>query len=296
MDRFRAMRIFTRVVALGSFARAAAELGLSPPSVTLRVKELEAALGIRLLNRNTRRVSLTDDGKLYFDHCVQVLDDVRTMDETLARRANAPRGLLRVDVPVVLARLMVPRLSAFQERYPDLRLHVTMENRDNDLLGREIDCAIRIAEPPDSRLVVRRLGMLRWVTCAAPGYLARHGAPRHPDELARHRCLGYLAVGSLQLEPWHFEQDGRRVALPPSVALAFSSLDPLVEAAIHGLGIAQVADFAARPALAQGRLVRVLDDWEADGPPVCLLYASRRHLPEKVRAFTEFAGSLLAEA
>lgn len=293
MDRLQGMTVFTRVVSLGSFARAAAELGLSRASVTLHVKELEARLGVRLLNRNTRRLSLTDDGRLYFDHCVQVLDEMRHMEDTLARRAQSPRGLLRVDVPVVLARLMLPHLADFHARYPELRLHVTMENRDHDLPGRDLDCAVRIAEPPDSRLVARRVGTLRWVTCAAPAYLARHGEPRHPDELARHRCLGYLSVDSRRVEDWQFAHAGERIALAPDGLLAFNSLDPLAEAAALGLGIARVAGFAVRDMLDAGRLQAVLADWQVDGPPVCVLYASRRHLPEKVRVFTEFVARLL---
>ena len=190
MDRFTAMHSFVRVASLRSFARAAGELGVAPATVTAHVQHLERLLGVRLLERNTRSLRLTEEGAVYFEHCCRTLEEMRQVEGRLASGGPALRGVLRADVPVVLGRrLIAPRLPAFLGRHPQLALHLSMENRSQDLIGRGWDCAIRIAALPDSSLIARRLGVIRWITCAAPEYLARAGEPRSPAELARHNCL-----------------------------------------------------------------------------------------------------------
>lgn len=288
------MRMFTRVAVLGSFSKAAAELGVSAATVTLHIKELEQELGARLLNRTTRRTSLTDEGRLYLEHCLRVADEISYIEELLGNTAEV-RGTLHVDVPQVFARLvLVPQLARLQAQYPALVLQVTMENRDLDVAGRELDCAIRIGDLPDSSVVARPLGRMRWVTCAAPGYLSAYGAPAHPRDLPGHNCLGWLQPQTRKLVPWRFVDAGQELDVTPQGKLAFSSLDPLIEAACEGLGMVQAPDFAVRSLCAQGRLQAVLGSFEAAGPPVSLIYPHRLHLPAKVRAFGDFLAAVLA--
>jgi len=284
-----------RVVTLQSFSRAAAELGVSPATVSTRVRQLEQALGARLLDRNTRSLKLTEDGAVYVEHCRRMLDDMRQMEEQLASRGKALRGVLRADVPVVLGRrLIAPQLPLFLRQCPQLTLQLSMENRSNDLIGRDWDCAIRIGEVADSSLVARRLATVRWITCAAPAYLARAGEPRTPEDLTRHNGLGFMPVGERAPAPWQFLRDGKPVAMPVRGNVAMDSLDPLLDAAAAGAGIVQVDEAAARGLLAEGRLQRVLGDFVADGPPILLLAHGRRQMPAKVRAFGDFVAGLLA--
>ncbi|MEW5834323.1 MAG: LysR family transcriptional regulator [Pseudomonadota bacterium] len=295
MDRIQGMQCFARVVALRSFGRAAAELGVSPATVTTQVRRLEQALGVRLLDRNTRSLKLTEEGAIYLEHCRQVLDDIRHMDQLMASRGMALRGVLRADVPVVLGRRVIaPRLPEFFRRCPHVALHLTMENRSNDLIGRDWDCAIRIGALPDSSLVARQLGVVRWITCAAPAYLARAGEPVTPEDLERHHCLGFLPVGERAVAPWSFQRDGRVEPVTVRGSVAMDSLDPLLDAAVAGVGIVQVDERAARPLLAEGLLIPVLAAFAAEGPPITLIAHGRRQLPPKAAAFGDFVAGLLA--
>jgi LysR family transcriptional regulator for bpeEF and oprC len=295
MDRFVAMHSFVRVASLRSFGRAAAELGVSPATVTAHVQHLERALGVRLLERTTRALRLTEEGGLYFEHCCRTLEDMRQVEGLLASRGPALRGVLRADVPVVLGRrLIAPHLGTFLGRHPHLALHLSMENRSQDLIGRGWDCAIRIAALPDSSLIARRLGAVRWITCAAPDYLARAGEPASLADLARHNCLGFMPIGERAPAPWRFECDGRMMEFAPSGNLVMDSLDPLLDAAAAGVGVVQVDHAAARAFLADGRLRRVLAGFAAGGPPIMLIAAGTRQMSRKVRAFGDFVESLLA--
>lgn len=295
MDRFTAMHSFVRVASLRSFARAAGELGVAPATVTAHVQHLERVLGVRLLERNTRSLRLTEEGALYFEHCCKTLEEMRQVEGRLVSGGPALRGVLRADVPVVLGRrLIAPRLPAFLGRYPQLALHLSMENRSQDLIGRGWDCAIRIAALPDSSLIARRLGVVRWITCAAPEYLARAGEPRSPADLAHHNCLGFMPVGERAPAPWRFQCDGQSMEWVPSGNLVTDSLDPLLDAAVAGLGLVQIDHAAARSLIGEGRLRRVLAGFVAEGPPIMLLGGGARQMSRKVRAFGDFVESLLA--
>jgi LysR family transcriptional regulator for bpeEF and oprC len=296
MDRLQSMLYFVRVVTLKSFSRAAAELGVSAATVTTHVRHLEQALGVRLLDRNTRSLKLTEAGATYVEHCRQMLGDIRHMETLLAPQGKALRGVLRADVPVVLGRRIIsPQLPAFLRRYPQITLQLSMENRSNDLIGRDWDCAIRIRELPDSSLVARRLGTVRWITCAAPAYLERAGEPHTLGDLARHNCLGFMPVGERTPLPWRFVRDGRSADLAVRGNVIMDSLDPLLDAAAAGVGLVQVDVSAARALLADHRLHRVLADFEADGPPIMLIAGGRRLMPPKVAAFGDFVAGLLTE-
>jgi LysR family transcriptional regulator for bpeEF and oprC len=293
MSRLDSMRIYTRVVSLGSFARAAAELGMSPASVTLHVQELEKELGVRLLNRTTRRSSMTEEGRIFFDHCMRMADEIEAVEERL-RGSSRVEGLLRADIPMICARLLLlPALPRLLAAHPRLKLQLTMDNRDIDLAGLDLDCAIRIGELPDSSMVARPLGRIRWITCAAPSYLAQHGEPMHPNELGRHECLGWMQRPLRKPMPWQFVEAGKPLSLAPHGAVVWDSLDPLVDAACAGMGIVQAADFAVRAACAGGQLRPVLMPFVAEGPTIWLLYPHRQHAPARIKAFGDFVSSLL---
>jgi LysR family transcriptional regulator for bpeEF and oprC len=294
MSRLDSMRIYARVVTLGSFARAAAELDMSPASVTLHIQELEKELGVRLLNRTTRRSSVTEEGRIFFEHCLRVLEEIEAVEERL-HGSSQVRGLLRVDVPVTCGRLLIlPRLPQLLVLHPGLKLQITMDNRSDELGGLDLDCAIRIGELPDSAMVARPLGRMRWVTCAAPAYLAQHGEPQRPDELGRHACLGWMQRPSRKVAPWQFVDEGAPLSLAPHGALVWDSLDPLVEAARAGMGVVQAADFAVRELCAAGELRPILTAFTAEGPPMWLVYPHRQQAPARIKAFGDFVAGLLA--
>lgn len=297
MDRLQSMSYFSRVVALKSFRRAAAELGMSAATVTMHVRRLEQTLGVRLLDRNTRSLKLTEDGVIYLEHCRQVLDDIRQMETLLGSHGKTLRGVLRADVPMILGRrIIAPQLHVFLRQHPQLTLQLTMENRSNDLIGRDWDCAIRIGELPDSSLLARQLGALRWITCAAPDYLERAGTPQSPEDLARHNCLGFMPVGQRIPAPWQFLRDDKVAGMQVHGNLSMDSLDPLLEAAAAGAGIVQADELAARDLLAQHRLRQVLPGFATDGPPIMLIANSGRQMPAKVRAFGDFVVRLLSRS
>ncbi len=297
MDRLHGMRAFARVAELASFARAADSLELSRARVSELVAALERALGARLLHRTTRRISLTDDGRAYYERCARILADVEEAEATVAGARAAPRGRLRVDMPMALARqFLVPALPRLLARHPELALEVRLENRAIDLVEEGVDCAISYGEPLDGDLVARRIGTTHLVTCAAPGYLARQGAPRAPADLARHNAVAFLALATGRPAEWVFERRGVRTALRPAGNLAFNSMEACVEAAAAGLGTTQVLSALAHGAIVDGRLVPVLVDWAAAGPALYLVYPPNRQQSARIRAFAGFAAEVFAAA
>ena len=297
MDRLQAMRVFARVAELASFARAADALDLSRARVSEAVAALERNLGARLLHRTTRRLSLTDDGRAYYERCARILADLDEAEALVARSREAPRGRLRVDMPMALARLfLVPALPRLLARHPELALEVRLENRAVDLVAEGVDCAISYGEPSDTSLVARRIGTTHLVTVAAPAYLARRGAPRAPDDLARHDCIAFLALATGRPADWVFARAGERVLHRPAGSLAFNSMEACVEAAAVGLGVTQVLSSLAHAAIVAGRLAPVLLDGAAEGPPLYIVYPPSRQLSARIRAFAAFAAEVFDEA
>jgi LysR family transcriptional regulator for bpeEF and oprC len=297
MDRLHGMRAFARVAELGSFARAADSLELSRARVSELVAGLERALGARLLHRTTRRVSLTDDGRAYYERCTRILADVEEAETLVARARASPRGRLRVDMPMALARqFLVPALPRLLERHPELALEVRLENRAIDLVEEGVDCAISYGEPLDGDLVARRIGTTHLVTCAAPAWLARHGTPRTPADLASHNAVAFLALATARPAEWVFERGKERRAQRPAGNLAFNSMEACVEAAAAGLGVTQVLSALAHGAIVAGRLAPVLVDWASEGPALYLVYPPNRQLSARIRAFAEFAVEVFAAA
>ena len=288
MDRFDSMRLLVRVIERRSFTAAAADLGLPRSTATEAIQQLEARLGVRLIERTTRTVLPPLDGEAYYRRCVAILSDVE--DAEGAFRAAQPRGLLRIDIHPLLAQtFLVPRLPAFLERHPLLDLHLGEGDRLVDLVGEGVDCVIRAGEPRDAGMIVRRLGMLREVTCASPAYLERHGLPRGVEDLADHRMIGFLSSRTREVMPLEFLVEGkvRRTILPGRVTVSGS--DMMAALARLGLGLVQQPFYRLRRDLESGTLVEVLPQHPPPGTPLSVLYPQNRQLSPRVRVFIDWA-------
>ncbi len=290
MDRLFCMQVFVRVVEHQAFNKAAEALGVSRASVTEAVAQLERRLGVRLLNRTTRRVSVTDEGRSYYENCVRILDDIAEAEDGLSGARHEPRGRLRVSVPnsFVYASFF-PRLSQFVARYPDLEVEIVFADRAVNLVEEGIDCAIRGVEiPKDAGLVVRELSAVRWLTCAAPAYLEAHGTPQNIGQLADFNCVRFISPSTGRRRDWLFEVDGEVVEIVPRGNLRLTSFDAVTQIAIAGGGIVQIPDALAFAAVMDGRLQPILTAYVAWAPSLVLVYPGNRYLTAKVRAFKEF--------
>jgi LysR family transcriptional regulator for bpeEF and oprC len=294
MDRLQGMEVFRWVVDLGSFSKAADRLDISKATVTAHIAALEGRLGVRLLNRTTRRLALTEDGTAYLEHVRRVLADVEETDAILSAGRTVPRGVLRVDLPISIGRqFVVPALPRFAGQYPELKLIAILEDRRADFVEAGIDAAVRMGPLEDSSLVARRVYEASFVACASPDYLALHGTPETPANLARHSCLGLYAVSRGQVLDWQFEKGGERMSFTPGGALSISNGEALLDTAVAGAGIAMVLDMMASRWIASGALRPVLQDWQRrDRYPISVVYPQNRHLSAKVRAFTDFVAGL----
>lgn len=296
MDRFDTMRLFCRIVELGSFSRAAASLNLPPATATHAIRALETRLGVRLLQRTTRHVSPTPDGDAYYQRSVRILADVEETEAGLGHGGAPPRGKLRVDMQGTLARTFVlPRLDEFLARYPDITLDIGMGDRLADLVREGIDCVLRVGELADSAMVARRVATLRQVTCAAPAYVARHGAPASLEALQAHRAVNFMGPDGKPY-PFDYLVDGavRRVTLPGVVSV--TDADAYVACAERGLGLVQLPRYHVARQLADGLLVEVLPQLAAPAMPVSVLYPHARQLSPRVRVFANWLADVMAVA
>ena len=288
MDRIDAMRAFVRVAERRSFAQAAHDLGLPRSRVSEAVQQLERRLGVRLLTRTTRQVTPTAEGEAYHRRCLLIL---AAIDDAEAAVAEAvPAGPLRVDVHGTFARwFLVPGLPGFLDRHPGIRLHLGDGDRLVDLVRDGVDCAIRVGQPASSGLIGRRLGVLEEGTFASPGYLARHGTPRSPDDLDGHRMIGFVSSATRAVMPLTFRtgDDRQTVLLPVSVTVA--SAESNVGLGVQGLGLIQAPRYRLADELASGALVEVLAAWPPPPLPVHLLHPEGRQLSPRVRAFMDWA-------
>ncbi|CAI1202491.1 D-malate degradation protein R [Serratia liquefaciens] len=293
MDRIDAMRLFTRVVEQRSFTQAAQDLNLPRSTVTDAIKQLEARLQVRLLQRTTRHVSPTLDGEAYYQRCLTILADIE--DAEMAFAGAKPRGLLRIDVHGTLARhFLLPELPDFLTQYPDIELFMSEGDRLVDPVREGIDCVVRVGKLKDSDIVARRLGELEEVTCAAPDYLQRFGTPHSISELEGHRMVGFRSSASGTLMPLEFTVAGqaRQVTLPCTVSV--SAAESLVAAARMGLGIIQVPRYHLRDSLDNGSLLPLLPQFPSTPMPVSLLYPRNRQLSPRVRVFIDWFSKVFA--
>ncbi len=294
MDRFDAMRVFTRIVERRSFTKAAEDLGLPRSSVTDAVQELEARLGVRLLQRTTRQVSPTLDGEAYYQRCVSLIADVE--DAEGAFIGAKPSGLIRVDVHGTQARyFLLPGLPSFRQMYPDIRLHFSEAHQPVDLIREGFDCILRAGELADSSLIRRRLANLKRGTFASPDYLARCGTPKTVNDLEGHEMVGLLAPDTTDVIPLAFHAAGKihRITLPAMMTV--TGPDTNVAAACVGLGLIQVPRYRVVSELASGALVEVLADFPPTTLPVHALYSHKHQLSPRLRVFMDWVAQQYRE-
>ncbi|CAN5303455.1 LysR family transcriptional regulator [soil metagenome] len=297
MDQIQSMRVFARVVETGSFTRAADSLAIPKGTVTKQIQALEARLRVKLLNRTTRRVTVTPDGAAYYERASRLLNDLDDLESSMVNAQANPQGRLRIDVASSTANLIIiPALHDFFSRYPDIQLDVGVSDRNVDLIADNVDCVIRGGEIADQSLVARRIGNLAFITAASPAYLKRYGVPQHPSELEKkHRVVGYFSGSTRRLFADEFNKAGERIEVNGYYSVAVNENNAHTHAVLSGLGVSQVARFVAQPYLDSGELVEVLSDWTRDPLPVYVVYPPNRHLSAKVRAFVDWAAELFAK-
>jgi DNA-binding transcriptional LysR family regulator len=287
MDKLAAMATFVRIVDRGSLTAAATALDTSLPSVVRRLAELEALLGVRLLNRTTRRLSLTDEGREYYERSRRVLADIDDAESALAARRAEPRGRLRITAPVMFGRLRVAPIGAeFLAQHPALQIELVLLDRIVDLVDEGFDVGVRIAQLPESSLIAVAVGHTRRIVCASPRYVKRAGTPARPDALGGHACIASSALG--ETHTWSFAgSPAERVSIRP--VLVTNQIDAAIDACVAGLGCLQALRYQVQPALDRGLLKRLLARFEPDPLPIQLVYPHARLLSANVRAFVDFA-------
>lgn len=295
MDRLDRMQLFVRVVERRSFTAAASDVGLARSTATQAIKQLEADVGARLLERTTRHVTPTLDGQAFYRRCLLILSEVEDAENVF--RDAQPRGLLRIDANVLLTRtVLLPRLPEFLERYPLIDLHLGQGDRLVDLVREGVDCVIRAGELSDSGMIMRRLATIEEVTCASPAYVARHGLPASPDDLAGHRMIGFVSSRTGDVIPLEFTVDGlaREIVLPSRITANHS--DTVHDLARLGFGIIQAPRYRLQPDLDSGALVQVLKDYPPTPTPLSALYPQNRQLAPRLRVFLAWAAAIFSEA
>jgi DNA-binding transcriptional LysR family regulator len=292
MDRLDSMSVLVAVADAGSLSAAARRLGMPLATVSRKVGELEARLKTRLLVRTTRRLTLTEAGEAYLAACRRILEDVGEAERAATGEYTSPRGDLAITAPVVFGRLhVVPVVAEFLALYPEIDVRLMLADRVVNLLEEHGDAALRIGELPDSALVALGLGAVRRVVCASPGYLADHGVPQEPRDLAHHRCITFEGLAAAR--NWVFWHGKTPAALPVHSRLVVNTADSAIEAALLGVGLARVLSYQIAEPVAAGRLEIVLDGFEPPPWPVSLVHGGQAPLPLKLRAFLDFAAPRL---
>ena len=296
MDRLEAYRVFSQVVEMGSFSKAAEHLGLSPTAASRHVADLESHLQTRLLNRTTRRISLTETGRSFYERCVQLLADLDEAEQEASRAAVVPRGTLRLTSAVNFGvRHLAPAIAEFLAAHREVRFDVSLSDRIVDLVEEGFDLGIRIGGSGSEHIVARKFGETRLVPCASPGYLAAHGAPQSPDDLERHNCFTYEYVTPKNV--WRFrDPGGGERAVRVRGSLHSNNGDLLAEAAARGAGIVFEPAFIVGPDVRAGRLVPLLQEYVPAPVPIYAVYPSRKHLSAKIRLFVDFLIARFADA
>jgi len=295
MDRFDAMQVFCKVVEIGSFAGAADRMDLSTSAVSRQVAQLEAVLDARLLNRTTRRISLTENGRAYYERCLQILADLAETEEMVGTHTASPRGTLRLTAPVSFgATHLAPALGEYARAYPGMKFDVVLADRAIDLIEEGIDLAIRIGALGSQNLVARRIGSARIMVCASPEYLARRGTPKTPEDFAQHDCLTYAYTADSHI--WSFVRDNepaQKIHVNSSIHANNGTV--LAEMAAAGMGITRAPDFILRPLVEDGRLQEIMTHWPFPPLAISAVYPSRKHLSAKVRSFVSHMEQWLAK-
>jgi len=292
-DRLSGLAAFVRAADLGSFVASGRTLGLSAPAVGKAVTKLERQLGVRLFQRSTRSIRLTEEGRLFHERCRRILDDLDDAQAALAQTTTAPRGRLRVSAPIVSYHFLLPALPEFLARYPEVELDLDFNDRIVDLVDEGVDVAIRSGELPDSRLMARALRPFQLLLCAAPTYLDLHGVPTSPRDLDRHLAIRFRFPNSGKIQDWPLTLPAGEPELRVRTVITCNNMEALRTATVSGLGIGCMPDFLAREPLASGALRTLLDRHIAGPGQFSLIWPSSRHLSPKVRVFVDFLGQRL---
>ncbi|AYZ65623.1 LysR family transcriptional regulator [Burkholderia multivorans] len=286
MDKLNGVTVFVQAAETRSFVATGRSLGISASAVGKSISRLEERLGVRLFYRNTRSIHLTPEGALFLGHCRRILGEIENAERELSKARTAPRGKLRVSLPLVES-LLLSTLSSFMARYPEIELELDFSDRLVDIIDEGFDAVIRTGELRDSMLMSRKLCLFRMLLVASPSYLDEHGVPQHPDDLMRHACLHYKFPTSGKLEQWPIERSSSAFDFRLPVTMACNNVTTLVYLARQGHGIACLPDFAVRDALVDGSLRTVLDNHAGDPNIFWILWPSSRHESPKLRAFID---------
>lgn len=295
LDRLLAMTVFVKVVELGSFAKAAARLNMSTSAVSRHVAELEAHLTTRLLNRTTRRISLTESGQAYFERSLHLLADLEEAEAVVSSSTVTPRGTIRLTCSTSFGvPHLAPAIGAFQALYPEVRFDISASNQFVDLVEDGLDLAIRIGELGNPNLIARKIGTMRLVACASADYLKHHGTPNHPDDLVTHNCFTYEYAPVKNL--WRFQdQKKNEIKVRIDGSVHANNGEMLAAIAVAGAGIALEPDFIVKPLLESGALIEILPNFRPAPYNIYAVYPSRRHLSAKVRTFVDFLAARFAK-
>ena len=293
MDRLHGILVFLRVVEHGALGSAARVLGVSTAAVSASLTRLERQLGVRLLNRTTRRVSTTAEGAEFYARCKQITADLADAERAVGRAARAPTGRLRVRLPLTLGRMwIVPRLPEFLRRYPALSVEVVCMDFVPYTMEESIDLSVQTGELHDSSLAVRRLATVGYAVCASPAYFRRHGRPATPQDLRDHTCIAYRRPRTGRIREWRFRHGEEVRQMPVSSSLTFNRLELLIEAAVAGYGLIQMPECYVQQAIARGALGLALEDYRAGGYEISAVYRQQQRRVPNVRAFMDFVGGL----
>jgi len=288
MDRLGSMEVLAAAVEAGSLSAAARRLDMPLTTVSRKVLELEAHLKTRLLNRSSRKLTLTEAGRTYLEACKRILEDVNEAEKTATGEYSAPRGELIITAPIVFGRLhVIPVAVEFLKLYPEVDIRFVLADRFINLLEDHIDLAVRIGELPDSSLVATRVGAVRRVVCASPRYFADRGIPKNPDDLAAHDCITFQ--GSSSPDTWIFRTTRGQASIPVHSRLVVNTASAAIDAAIAGGGITRVLSYQVADAIRAGTLAIVLEKFESAPSPISFVYGGRGFLPIKLRVFLDFA-------
>jgi DNA-binding transcriptional LysR family regulator len=290
MDQLLAMRAFARVVEAGSFTRAAESLNVPNATMSKLVQELEAHLGIRLLQRTTRKVTVTAEGQDYYAKATRILEDLQDIDASFNAARGKPRGNLRIDVGGLTAKdVLIPLLPDFMAIYPDIRIDLGVADRSVNLISESVDCVIRGGPLDNSSLVARPIGHAEMVTCATPAYLRQFGVPAYPEELKNgHRLVSYVSTQNGRAMPFRFQRDGEKIEIKVEHRIGVNESNAHFAAALAGLGIVQTFAHSARSALRDGALVEILAQWRPPAYPFHVVYPRNRYVTHRLRVFLDW--------
>jgi len=288
------MTIFVKVVELRSFTKAADALQLHRPAVSKSIQQLEVDLGVKLLHRTTRSLSVTAEGDEIYQRAKALLGDVNEMMASVSP-TQPPRGRLRIDAPLALTHtILIPSLNEFQALYPQIEIVLTASDRLTDMVSEGVDCVIRLGELVDSSFISRRVGTVRMATCAAPAYLEKYGTPLTPDDLVHHNAIHFFSEHSREVMEWKFVMDGKVISRRPGSSMLVNNSDVLLSCGLAGLGMLHALQTALDPHIQSGELQEVLTDYATVTKPVSILFPDRRYLSPKVRVFIDWFSKVFA--